>query len=189
MCIFWLCKFRFNPIFVAEAEVWVIKNLFVKVYNCNSRYSSTTSIFYVNCNDLTCIHVLPSFYHFSQNLILLMSCLNCIKNNASVQYPKVRSEVFWKWVIPVFKFGIWPSGCHLPWSRLHFVHCVIKPVFGSKATIELTFEVSHESSISDGLGCIVAETSVLNCTIISIVGARRVSSWSKLIRSRSVEIH
>lgn len=99
-----------------------------------------------------------------------MSCLDRVEQNSPMQHPEIWPKVFGQRVVPVFKFCIRPSGSHLTRSGLLLVCCAVKLVFGSKAAVELVFEVRHEGTISYRLGSIVAEAPIFYCTIVPVVG-------------------
>jgi len=131
-----------------------------------------------------------SFNHFSQDLVLLVSGLDRVKQDASVQHPEVRTEVLCKRVIPVFEFRIRPTWRHLAGTRLHLVSRVIELVLRSESSVELALEVRHKSSVTNRLSGVVPELPVLDGAGVSIVGVTPVASLaSELIGTLSVVFH
>ena len=103
-----LSKLRFDPVFVAETEVTVVKNLLVKADNRNSRDCASSPVLDIKCNDVLRVQVLSRRDHISKDRVLQLRSLDRIENYLAVGRPKVWLERAAEGVVPVFEVWSWP---------------------------------------------------------------------------------
>ena len=147
LAILSLSQFSFHPIFIAQAEITVVEYFFIEVDNRNSWYCSSSTILDINRHNLVSLEMLTCLNHFPQDLVLLMRCLNCVKDNLSIEHSEVWPEIFRKTIVPILEICIRSSRCNLSTLCLELIDRIVVAPLRSESTIELTFEVAHERPI------------------------------------------
>jgi hypothetical protein len=153
---------------MSHTEVWIVKDLLIKIDYCYPWYCSTTTIFYIHSyyiispinmdkiNENVLRYVLLVLNHISKNLVLYMGILYSLIHNSSVLNSSIRSEIRDR-VIPIFK--AWTQS---PWtiasttfsSVLELIG-TIKLVLWSETSIEFIIHAIHEHPISHTLEPVV----------------------------------
>ena len=127
--------------------------------------------------------------HLSENLVLLVSRLNCVEHYLAIHHLEVGPERSGETVVPVLEFSVRSPWCHLTTLGLELVHRVVASPFWSESAIELILEAAHEGAISRRLHLVILHAIIADysCATIVVGVAAFVSAGGAV--TFSVEIH